>query len=342
MQLKWVFVLFFVALLGTNSVLFLKWRSAFTELEEKLESKQSALTTTTQELRRLEMETSQCQTADNASVRQARYGRQHRKVVGSFASDWKRISDLLKNPNNFLAMARYGDGERLLIEGQAVGSGTQAWSVDRWKWSGGQSLIGKDLMWSLRGHRNQNFFYGFACPKSDAKGLENYLKNTEQGLDFVTFANLWINSNYPKTKKWFQEVIENERGKIVVICNEEVLTSKKTDLSWASDVVTYPDNGPSWWEKNREQALRRAEDVARKYEGRLFMVSVGPLAKVLVARMWEVNPRNRYVDFGSAIDELVKGRSTRPYTNPNSYYGKWVDASWQLDSHGVPEIVPDP
>jgi len=160
-------------------------------------------------------------------------------------------------------------------------------------------------------------------------------------------------------------VIQNERGKIIVICNEEVspftlvlhflfpnshtfclsfqvaAKKDKLKLDWAAEIITFPDNGPVWWEKHREEGLARVESAARKYEGRLFMVSVGPLAKVLVSHMWDVNPRNRYVDFGSAIDELLKGRPTRGYTDPNSYYGKWVDASWQLDPNGVPVIVSD-
>ena len=62
------------------------------------------------------------------------------------------------------------------------------------------------------------------------------------------------------------------------------------------------------------------EELAGRHDGRLFLLAGGPLAKVLVARMWAANPSNRYLDVGSAIDRVLFQRSTRPYHEGSDVY----------------------
>jgi hypothetical protein len=41
------------------------------------------------------------------------------------------------------------------------------------------------------------------------------------------------------------------------------------------------------------------------------------------------NPNNRYIDVGSAIDEIVHGKKTRPYMSENTIYSKEI-VSWTI------------
>lgn len=49
--------------------------------------------------------------------------------------------------------------------------------------------------------------------------------------------------------------------------------------------------------------IARESVLASRYDGHLFVISGGPLAKILIAEMWDANCRNRYVDFGSTVDK---------------------------------------
>ena len=68
--------------------------------------------------------------------------------------------------------------------------------------------------------------------------------------------------------------------------------------------------------------IARARALASKYDGHLFVVSGGPLAKILIAQMWDANCRNRYIDFGSSVDNVLAAIRTRDYpASPDADYG---------------------
>lgn len=65
--------------------------------------------------------------------------------------------------------------------------------------------------------------------------------------------------------------------------------------------------------------------LALKYPSEtLFIISLGPVAKIFAHQMWLANPKNMYIDVGSAVDGYVKGRNSRPYADPNSPYSKKI------------------
>jgi hypothetical protein len=79
--------------------------------------------------------------------------------------------------------------------------------------------------------------------------------------------------------------------------------------------------------------------LAKSVTGYLFIVAGGPMAKPLVAHMWNANPTNQYVDFGSSVDEIMKGRITRPYMTPGSGYAEQVDPPFTVDDLDRPVVV---
>ena len=56
----------------------------------------------------------------------------------------------------------------------------------------------------------------------------------------------------------------------------------------------------------------------------LFFISAGPLSEVLIDELYSENPNNRYIDVGSAIDEYVHGKVTRPYMLSGTMYNKEI------------------
>ncbi|CAF4265712.1 unnamed protein product, partial [Adineta steineri] len=133
---------------------------------------------------------------------------------------------------------------------------------------------------------------------------------------YLTYTNLFVNSNYPSTKLLHQSLIRDHRKKIILIINNETSLQKLTELNaWTCEILLYPNNGPLLWEndKFREQAIGKIVDAAKRYRNRLFLFSIGPLSRVLIHHAWLENPYNRYIDFGSTLDEMTKSRVTRPY-----------------------------
>ena len=97
-------------------------------------------------------------------------------------------------------------------------------------------------------------------------------------------------------------------------------------------VMRLPDGAPqSWVNEQRSKYLTESATLANAHKQKLFLVSAGPMAKVLVSHMWRASQENQYVDIGSSLDEIGRGLVSRPYMNVGSHYSRQVDRSWYVN-----------
>ncbi|CAF3805632.1 unnamed protein product [Rotaria sp. Silwood1] len=241
--------------------------------------------------------------------------------IGTFRSHFYTMAALINPPypysinnNTGLAFIRLGDGEMKLMFGISVQS------IDPWSWRGGQSRLGQDLKKAIRYPKYQYnayspFYYGIYDAK-DICPFHEFITMIYQHPKYLTYTNLFVNSNYPATKLLHRSLIRDHRKKIILIINNGTSSKKLVELNdWACEILLYPHNGPLMWENNqfREEAIQKIVTTAKRYRNRLFAFSVGPLSRVLIHHAWLENPFNRYIDFGSTLDEMTKNRMTRPY-----------------------------
>jgi hypothetical protein len=83
-----------------------------------------------------------------------------------------------------------------------------------------------------------------------------------------------------------------------------------------------------WETSMRDTIIAEALELASNFTNAVFFVSGGPIAKVLIHRMWSAYPVNQYIDFGSALDETFKGKKTRPYAKAGDVFSHAIDWSW--------------
>jgi len=270
------------------------------------------------------------------------HGMRRKCIIGTFDNDWDHVADLIWNRTAPFAFVRYGDGERNLIRGLAIAQSMQAFSQDKFWWDGGESELGADLRWSLTGHFGQPFYYGFASPRDDAAGLHWYLENTEQLCPFITFANLFVNNNYPRTKELLTRVLEERLDKVVLVANHESIAgfARGHVVPPGFHMLSLPDDAAHFYKgESRLALIANVTALARSVTGHLFIVSGGPMAKPMIAHMWDANPANQYVGFGSSLDELLKGRATRPYMNASTISAQQVDPVFTVDDLQRPVVV---
>ena len=242
-------------------------------------------------------------------------------TIGTFRKHFYSMAALISQPfpysvdtNRGLAFIRLGDGEMKLMFGISVQS------IDPWSWPGGQSRLGQDLRKALqypkyRSNSFSPFYYGIYDAK-DICPFHDLLTIIYQHPLYLTYTNLFVNSNYPATKLLHQSLIRDHRKKIILIINNSTSREKLAELTeWTCEIVQYPHNGPLMWEneKLRNEAISKIVSTAKHYRNRLFLFSVGPLSRILIHHAWLENPFNRYIDFGSTFDQMTKNRLTRPY-----------------------------
>jgi len=230
--------------------------------------------------------------------------------MSKFDTDFDYYTNLIKSDTNF-AYARYADGEVQLMRGNPIGNNSQAFMVDKWSSPSGMTLIGEQLLESLN-HSEENYHFAISG-KSDS--ISDYKFLTEKiPNDNLTFANLWINSNYQKMKEFYNSIEKD----VYMICNHR---AQPQNFPFnVKEVFPFPDDCISYFINLGEDYITQLLDYVNQIENKLFLVSAGPVSEILIHRMYQSNPNNQYVDVGSSIDEFVHGKMTRPYMNPQSTY----------------------
>jgi hypothetical protein len=172
--------------------------------------------------------------------------------------------------------------------------------------------------------KDPNYFIGipcFCCEKKDK--FREYLYNHYTiPRNQLTFANIFVNSNY---YKFYYEVLPLiKKYKIVLICNEKANVSKLSINGFEIVQVFYiPDfNAFTHCETIYNSILDFTNE--NKIENHIFLFCAGCLSNVLVQKMFVNNSNNFYIDIGSALDRDLGLGNSRNY---NRFF------SWKILSH---------
>jgi hypothetical protein len=214
---------------------------------------------------------------------------------------------------------------------------------DKWSIEAGTSQIGTDLMTVLRVHKGQHLYLGLPAPGQEGSYLPKLLKAAQATCQQVTYANLWVNANYPKTKQLWSDLIRNRSQDLVLIVGEPVAAhlNRQVPSRHFAGMMTVPVSGVAQWKgDHRRRCLEEAVRLAEYHTKKVFLVSAGPIAKVLISAMWNATQQNQYIDVGSSFDEVGKGVVSRAYMDQTSDYANQRDPCWSVNSSGIPQAAP--
>jgi hypothetical protein len=264
-------------------------------------------------------------------------------IIGPFKYSWAKLYNKLRSNENF-CFIRIVDGEMALMLGNTIGSESQAGMVDKWTWinnNGVISQVGKDLLDICKNKPDPNIYYAYAT--TDCVDMFNtlhlMLKPALYSIKNIFYANQFINSNYKLTDEFiFRDLLNGVLGNVVIICNEGCKDKLENDIAWKNivkDTMYFPNDIVTWWETNYLEYRGRAANLAKKYNNTLYIFCVGPLSKVLINIMWKSNCNNKYVDFGSAFDLVLKDVFTRGYQIPGNFYYNHSDQAMRVLESGI-------
>lgn len=214
---------------------------------------------------------------------------------------WRRVERGIP-----LTIVRYADGEETLMQGGAIPPSATVGVEDGWWAEGGMTRLGRDLLATLH-HREPEYMYGIPGT-NDFAPIDFFREHLTAAPEQLTFATLFCNMNYP----YFRERLSALNEGVVIVASRHGAGKPVGGLR-VLEYVPMEHDCVNHWEREHADERARAADVASRFERTLFLVSAGPMAEVLIDTMFTANPSNRYLDVGSALDELVHGRKTRPY-----------------------------
>ena len=206
-----------------------------------------------------------------------------------------------KIPFSFI---RFGDGENSIMKGVKLEA-----IIDKWYWNPKNKKFRDSLIESSSICINHNNFIGIP--------YKNFIEVSKSILSFsncssakyMSYATLFINKNYLLFKDWIFRFINNSnRWKIILVANSII----QTDITWAYKFFPIPDHLIENWDKYSISLLSKLSHQAKE-NNLIFFLSAGPAANIIISYLVKINNNNIYVDFGSSIEFITKGYTTRPY-----------------------------
>lgn len=228
-----------------------------------------------------------------------------------FSEEIKKFYEKLKCGEHF-AFSRYGDGEWLAIRGIKAVPGNGEWTIDE------RSLRGIGLLIDSFTFKEPGYYVGISCPCCQGVNHQLMKAACRQDEEHLTFANLFVNSNYEFYIRNF--IPEYQKRNIILVAN------RGSDLAKLPfDVHRFYGVGYNAWVEDLSVADLVVKDCLNSSDC-VYLFSCGPLASIMAQRCWVANKKNTYLNIGSTIDVWLNNdaRNKRLYSLDVPEYSRKV------------------
>ncbi|MGJ8669224.1 MAG: glycosyltransferase [Oceanococcus sp.] len=224
-----------------------------------------------------------------------------------FTQELQLFNRKLREQDNF-ALVRFGDGEMLVINGESIDlsekcNGEHKYSPGDDNDERHRAVLAESLV-----HQQDNYFVGLPCRCCVGDALCERLRvQSRQPEERLTWANIFVNSNYPK---FLQDTVAALKQRpVVVVCHE------KADLSGLPfEVVADFRVGANAWVQDYDGMLEKMLAYLQSQpQNQVFLFSAGVLSNMLIYQLAKAFPENTYLDVGSVFDDLMGLGKTRKY-----------------------------
>ena len=243
----------------------------------------------------------------------------------TFKYDFDKLLNKLKNNEPF-AFIRFSDGELFVLQNKKLELSERGTFID--DALAGPTYSAEDFkffdpeqhrefhkkLWESFQHEQQNYFVGISCACCVGMGNFQWMKHMSglaKSLDDpsyqLTWANLFVNSNYPR---FVQEFIpELAKRKIVLICNE------RADLSKAQlNIVKDFRIGRNAMINNADIHLEIGKWIEdNNIENHVFCFSASSLTNITVYELYKKYPNNFFLDIGTTLNKQFGFPLNRDY-----------------------------
>lgn len=223
------------------------------------------------------------------------------------------------------ALARYCDGEYFLMAKKAM---VIYPDMDNWAIPSRETKLGKALLETIHNPLDGLYyalplFYSYESDVVKSRRiLFFYRMHVKQKKRYITSTTIFVNANY----KVFLTELKNMNKEVVLFANEH---ANIDGFPWkVKEYYPISTNCVKFFEEHGDDFIKDIRRLAKKYNDTLFVACAGPLGNIISYEGWKENNANTYIDFGSAFDEFLFGRKTRPYHDPNNFYSTIEDGKF--------------
>jgi len=229
----------------------------------------------------------------------------------TFKSDLELLLTKVKNRENF-AFSKYADGEYKILVNENI-TNCDGWTFDK----NTNRVEYQKLLESFR-YEHDDYYVGISCPCCQPKSHVEWMRENV-GSNNVTWANIFVNSNYQYFVDNFIPEFNQWNGKVLLFANK---IGVGKELPFKVDHY-YPLELESWKEPHLSKIIEESKKLCVESNNQLFLFSAGPLGNILSYELHKYNPSNTYLDIGSTINPWTVGNNRRYLSGTNKKECIW-------------------
>ena len=225
----------------------------------------------------------------------------------TFKGDFDFFVEKIKKGEHF-SLSRWGDGELMILENKPIDLRHKGDGEFRHDPSSPTSLKMRDVLMKSYTHKDKDYYIGVACQCCVGKEKFDYMRKLSgQPESNLTWANIFVNSNY---KHFTTDFIMALEGKRVILVSQA--NSKVDGLPF--DIEGHYSVGPDAWINNYGLSQQIQQQIGEfNIRDHVFIFAAGPFANILTYELWKYNRNNTYIDIGSTLDKYLGLKLTRGY-----------------------------
>lgn len=227
----------------------------------------------------------------------------------TFKGDFDMFVNKIKRDEHF-SLSRWGDGELMILENKSLDLTQKGDGEFKYDPNSAQHVKMRQVLLNSYKHKDKNYYIGVACQCCVGKEKFEYMKKlSEQPEENLTWANIFVNSNYPF---FISELLPALKGKkIILVANKRGMDNVK---NLPFDVEQYYPIGRDAWTVNYPLSQHLQMEMGEfNIKDRIYLIAAGPFANVLTYELWKYNRNNTYIDIGSTLDKYLGLTITRGY-----------------------------
>lgn len=229
----------------------------------------------------------------------------------TFRSDLEFLLKKVKNRDKF-SFSKYADGEYKILINQPITN------IDGWSFKPDSDSTEFQLLLESFKYGHENYYVGVSCTCCQPMSHVQWMRNNV-GSKNVTWANLFVNSNYEFFKDNFLPEFNKWEGRVVLYANKVGLGK---ELPFKVDKYI-PLNLNSWKEPEVSKIIEDSKIYSEEEGNQLFIFSAGPLGNILSHQLHLHNKNNTYIDIGSTINPWIVGNNRGYLQGNNKKVCKW-------------------
>jgi hypothetical protein len=227
-------------------------------------------------------------------------------ITTSFEDDFFYILKKVRNNDSF-SFSKFADGEFSILMGRSITN------IDGWKYSSEDNDIERRRLVESFLYSDDDYIVGICCPCC-AQEASGWMKlNRESLKGKLTWANIFVNSNYQHFCQFMVPEINDWPGPVHIIATEKG-QGKTLPIKYSS---YHPIPREAWKDPFAASAIDRLGEIAMTRTGQLFLFCAGPLGNILAHKLHLLNQSNTYLDIGSTLNPWLTG-SNRDYLTGGS------------------------